>query len=242
MRIVVIGTGGVGGYFGARLAASGEEVTFVARGPHLSAIADNGLVLKSGLGDAHLTDVIVVDKLGPEHSADLYIIAVKLWSTETALKMIAPLIDESSAVLSLQNGVAANHLMTKHLPHDVGVGGLAYISSHIAQPGVIEHIGTKADIIVGELGGQHTDRIRRIHDVFSTANIKTSISTEIRSELWKKFIFLSALSGVCAYGRQTVGEILNAPEGRARLVALLTEAYEVGVAQGVELPADLTSS
>ncbi len=147
MRIAILGAGAVGGYFGARLAAGGTDVTFVARGAHLAAIQRDGLRVTSQRGDVHLPAVKAVDDISKVGEVDLVIVAVKLWDTEQVAVTLKPLAEHGAAILSLQNGVHKDEVLREHVPPEAVIGGLCYIAAVIAEPGTIRHDGTMQRII-----------------------------------------------------------------------------------------------
>lgn len=235
MKIVIFGSGGVGGYFGARLADAGEEVVFVARGDHLEAINRNGLKVESPLGDLHLPDAIATDDVAAIGPADIVILTVKLWSTADALEQMKTMVGPRTCVLSLQNGVGAGRVIAETLGEDTPIGGLAYISSHIERPGVIRHIGTNAHLTFGELDGRVTKRVEDMSGLFDRAGIAATQSEAITLKIWEKFVFLSALSGLCALTREPVGKIIWGSQSRQVLQSLLQEACAVGRSTGIPL-------
>jgi len=238
MRITIMGTGGVGGYFGARLANAGQDVTFVARGAHLAAIREHGLRIESPRGNLHLREVQVTDRPADIGSADLVIFGVKLWDTEAAAAAIRPLVGEHTAVLSFQNGVVKDDILRRVLGERAVVGGVCYIATTIAEPGVIRHTGAMQKLVFGEYDGQASDRLRRFRDACAAADIDHELSDHIRRTLWEKFVFLIGLSGTTATARVPIGTIRSHPRSRAFLHDLMDEAVQVARAEGVPLPAD----
>ena len=161
MKIAVMGTGGVGGYFGAKLARSGCDVTFIARGTHLAAIRERGLLVKSSSGDLHLAPARATadpHEVGP---VDVVLFGVKLWDTATAAGAIRPLLAKDTAVISFQNGVVKDDILIEALGADAVVGGVCYIAATIAEPGVIAHTGTMQRLVFGEYDGRRSARVER---------------------------------------------------------------------------------
>jgi len=236
MRIAVVGTGGVGGYFGARLAAGGNPVTFVARGQHLEAIQRNGLTIQSSRGDLHLDNVHAVDSIRKVEAVDLILIAVKLWDTEEVASALTPLAEGGAAILSLQNGVEKDDVLRRFLPTESVVGGVCYISASIARPGVIGHHGAIQRIAFGEYSGRESARTQMILEACRQAAIDADISLDIQRLIWEKFVFLVGLSGTTASMRQTIGTIRQNPRTRAFLLDLMQEVVNVGRAEGLNLP------
>jgi 2-dehydropantoate 2-reductase len=205
MRIAVVGTGGVGGYFGARLAAEGNPVTFVARGQHLEAIQRNGLTVQSSRGDLHLDNVHAVDSIRKVEAVDLILIAVKLWDTEEVASALTPLAEGGAAILSLQNGVEKDDVLRRFLPTESVVGGVCYISASIARPGVIGHHGAIQRIAFGESSGRESARTQVILEACRQAAIDADISLDIQRLIWEKFVFLVGLSGTHRNPNRTEG-------------------------------------
>lgn len=238
MRIAIIGTGGLGGYFGAQLAKAGEDVTFVARGEHLEAIRRHGLRIDSGhapvlVHPADATDAI--EEIGP---VDLVLISVKLWDTDEVARRVGPQVSGGSTVLSLQNGVSKDHILRRYVPADSLIGGVSYISAVIASPGVVRHDGTLAKIVLGEFDGRRSARVVRIFQLFSNAGVDVELSSSISEDIWKKFVFLVALSSVTSATRQPVGVLRNRERTRKLLRDAMAEVVQVGRARGIRLPAE----
>ncbi|WP_432846509.1 ketopantoate reductase family protein [Amycolatopsis sp. CA-161197] len=238
MRVVVMGTGGVGGYFGARLAHGGHDVSFIARGKHLEALRANGLRVESPLGDLHLPKIDVTDDPTRLAPADLVLFGVKLWDTETSAELIKPLLTDRTAVVSFQNGVVKDDILRRVLGPEHVIGGVCYIAATIAEPGVIRHTGTLQKLVFGEYDGTSSARVQKFHDACAESNIDVEISTEIEQTIWEKFVFLVGLSGTTSTARTTIGPIRANPRSRAFLHDVMAEVVEVARAQGVALPAD----
>lgn len=238
MRIAVLGAGGVGGYFGARLAAAGHDVTFVARGAHLRAIRQNGLRIVSPRGDVTLRDVKAVDDIGSVGPVDFVMVAVKLWDTEQIAPQLRPLVEQGAAVVSFQNGVHKDDILRRHLPAHAIVGGVCYIAAVITEPGVITHNGAMQGLTFGEYDGTRSARLEALLDACRQAGIDADISTAIERLIWEKFVFLVGLSGTTSAVRKPVGVIREHPRTRAFLLDVMREVVEVGRAKGVPLAAD----
>ncbi|MEV0070703.1 2-dehydropantoate 2-reductase [Amycolatopsis sp. NPDC050768] len=238
MRVVVMGTGGVGGYFGARLAQGGHDVSFIARGKHLEALRTNGLKVESAFGDLHLPKIDVTDDPTQLAPADLVLFGVKLWDTETSAELIKPLLTEQTAVVSFQNGVVKDDILRRVLGPEHVIGGVCYIAATIAEPGVIRHTGTLQKLVFGEYDGTISARVQKFHDACAESNIDVEISTGIEQTIWEKFVFLVGLSGTTSTARTTIGPIRANPRSRAFLHDVMAEVLEVARAQGVALPAD----
>lgn len=238
MKIAVMGTGGVGGYFGARLAQGGCEVSFIARGAHLAAIREHGLKVESKLGDIHLTSVRVTDDpraLGP---VDLVLFSVKLWDTESAARLVKPLFGPDTAIISFQNGVQKDDILQPTCGEKAVMGGVGYIATSIAQPGVIRHTGTMQRLVFGEYDGKRSPRAEAFLAACRRAGIDAELSADIRREIWEKFVFLVGLSGTTATMRLPIGPVRENPRTRSFLFDLMQETVAVGRAHGVALPED----
>jgi len=242
MRIVIMGAGGIGGYFGARLAAAGNDVAFIARGAHLAAMRANGLVVRSARGDLHLTDITATDDPNTLARADLVLIGVKLWDTEAAATAVKPLVRPGTAVVSFQNGIEKDDVLARILGREAVIGGTAQISVVIAGPGVIAHTGALAKLVIGELDNRRTPRIETIAATCQTAGIETEIAADIRLATWQKFAFLVAVSACTTSMRQPIGPLRGNPQTRAFLRDVMREVVAVGQAQGVPLPADFADA
>jgi 2-dehydropantoate 2-reductase len=239
MKIAVMGAGGVGGYFGARLAVSGEEVHFIARGAHLEAIQNNGLQVYSANGDVLAKPALATSSPASVGPVDLVVVAVKLWSTEQALRDAAPLVGPNTAVVSFQNGVVAVDAIGKIYGDQRTLGGVAQIAAVIEKPGVIRHTGTMAVLVVGELDGQPSTRAQRFVDACKRAGIEARLSDDIRKSIWEKYSFLVAASAMTGLTRLPLGAVREDPDTRALMGQIMSEAAAVGKAMGVRLDADL---
>jgi len=242
MRIVIMGAGGLGGYFGARLAAVGNDVAFVARGAHLGAMRASGLVVRSARGDLNLTRITATDDPSTLDPADLVLIGVKLWDTEAAATAVKPLVRPGTAVVSFQNGIDKDEVLGRILGREAVIGGTAQISVVIASPGVIAHTGTLAKLIIGEPDNRRTPRIEAVLAALQAAGIDAEIAADIRLSTWQKFAFLVAVSACTTSMRQPIGPIRGNPQTRAFLRDVMREAVAVGQAQGVPLPDDFADA
>ena len=233
-----MGSGGVGGYFGARLAQAGCDVGFIARGAHLAALRERGLVVESKLGNVSLPKVRATDEPSTLGSVDVVLIAVKLWDTEAAVRAISPIVGPSTAVLSLQNGVQKDDALRHLLGDGPILGGLCYIAATIARPGVISHTGTMQKLEFGEYDGRRSARAEALLEACQRAGIDAELSQDIRRAIWEKFVFLVGLSATTATVRLPIGPIRTHPQTRRFLLGTMREAVAVGRAQGVALTAD----
>ena len=233
-----MGAGALGGYFGARLAAAGNDVAFVARGAHLSAIRRDGLRVTSALGDLHMRDVAATDDPRRLDPADLVLIAVKLWDLPAAAEAVQKLLRPGTAVVAFQNGVSKDELLVRVLGRPAVIGGVAQIGVVIERPGVIAHTGTMAKLIFGELDNTRSARVAALLAACTAAGIDAEIPADIRLATWEKFVFLVGMSGATASMRSRLGPIRANPQTRAFLRDLMQEAVAVGQAMGVTLPDD----
>ncbi len=234
MKIVVFGTGGVGGYFGGRLAQAGNDVTFIARGQHLNAIKQNGLTVKSINGDfnvkAHATeDLSTVD------TPDLIILGVKSWQISDAAQQLKKIVAETTMVLPLQNGANNADKLRAVLPDNNVIVGLSKIISRIESPGVIDHFAVDPEIVFAEYNNQLTERIKRLNTVLNQAKIKNSISEDIHLDIWKKYLFITTISGIGALTRASVGAMRENTEVRQIMLQTANEIVAVANAKGIGL-------
>lgn len=237
MRVLVMGTGGVGGYFGARLAATGCDVGFVARGAHLQALQTSGLRVQSTLGDLALKVNASADPADFK-APDLVLLGVKLWDTEAAIRQLRGVLPASAAVVSFQNGVVKDELLARELGPERVIGGVCYIAASIAEPGVIRHSGPMQKLVFGEHDGTQSDRIVRFRDACAAAGIGVEVSSDIRRTTWEKFVFLVGLSATTTLARSPIGPIREHAPTRAFLRSVMAEVVDVARAEGVALPAD----
>jgi 2-dehydropantoate 2-reductase len=242
MRIAIMGAGGVGGYFGARLANAGYEVAFVARGRHLLAMKERGLLVTSALGDVRLARPLASDDPATMGWFDAVLFAVKLWDTESAAAAIKPLLAAGGVVIPFQNGVESIERVGAVVGEAHVMGGVAYIAAKIAEPGVIAHTGTMARLRFGTILPAQQPAAEALLAACKRAAIDAEIVADIRQALWMKFVFLVALSGLTAATRQPIGVIRADPDLRATLEAAMREAWSVGRARGIALPDDFIAS
>ena len=237
MKIAIIGTGGVGGYFGAKLVQAGYDVTFVARGEHLKSIQNNGLTIKSFLGDFKVDNLKATDKITEIDKPDLIIIGVKAWQIKEIRDNIKMILKDNTVILPLQNGVLASEELSESIDKKHIFGGLCRIISKIDSPGVIHHIGITPAIIVGELDKSKTERIEKIQEIFITAGIESKISENIEADLWKKFITI-CVSGLLAVSNTTYGELRSMKETRRLMIDLLKEIFLLSQKIGAGIETD----
>jgi 2-dehydropantoate 2-reductase len=237
MRVAVMGSGGIGGYYGGKLAAAGEDVTFIARGAHLAAIQRDGLQVKSVGGDFHVrpkaTDA--PSTVGP---VDLVLFCVKGYDTETAAEATRPLVGPETTVLCLQNGVDNEDKLARILGPSCILGGAVHILSTIGAPGVINQTAGPRTLKCGEMDGRPSARVARVVEAFVRAGVGAEASVNILVDLWEKYVFICAHGGVTALGRLGIGEILWCPETARFYRSVMEEIAAVGRAKGVALPPD----
>ncbi len=238
MRIAIVGAGGVGGYFGARLAAAGHDVRFLARGAHLAAMRENGLRVESALGDLHLHPVTASDRAEDLGPADVVLFSVKLWDTESAAEVVRPLLGPDTPVITFQNGVDSVPRLDSVLGPGHAVGGVCHIAAVIGAPGVIRHTGTLARLWVGRAEGGAGRNIEAFAQAGQAAGVEIEVAPDIRRNIWEKFVFLAPFSGVTSLTRLPIGPIRDDADTRALLRAAVDEAVAVARAEGVELPVD----
>ena len=239
LKIIMMGSGGVGGFFGGRLAKAGCDVSFVARGAHLEALRAHGLTIENeAQGDIHVPQVKVTDDPASLGVADIVILSVKLWDTEAAARAIRPIVGPHTGVLSLQNGVVKDDILRRVFDPAQVMGGVCYVATHIARPGVIEQVGTMQRIVVGEYDGRTSDRARQLHEALSKSGVDAELSSDVRRAIWEKYVFLVGLSATTTTMRSTIGPIRENPRTRAFLHDIMREVVAVGRAQGVALAED----
>lgn len=237
MKIAIIGTGGVGGYFGAKLAQAGNDVTFVARGKHLKVIKQNGLVVKSFLGDMHIEDAKAVERISDLQQADLVLCGVKAWQIKEIRNDLKTITHSNSIVLPLQNGVLAAQELSEVLGNNVVMGGLCRIISKIEQPGVISHFGVTPEIIFGELDKSLSARMDTLKSLFDEAGIQCKASKDIEADVWRKFISI-CVSALLAVSKTTYGEMCELKETRIMMIDLLNEIYAVSQKMNINIKPD----
>jgi 2-dehydropantoate 2-reductase len=238
MKIAIFGTGGVGGYFGGRLAQAAEDVTFIARGEHLRAIQKNGLKVESLNGDFLVYPAKATAEVNEVGPVDLVIVGVKAWQVPEAARAMKPLVGPETTVLPLQNGVDALPQLTAELGQGSVIGGLCKIVSFVVGPAHIRHASFAPSIIIGEPDNQRSDRIVEIEKTFNRAGVETSIAADINVALWMKFLFIASFSGVGAIANAPAGSLRTDPELRAQMLRAMEEIYSLAHARGIKLPPD----
>ena len=243
MKFAIFGTGGVGGYFGGRLAQAGHDVTFIARGAHLARIEDAGLRVDSIGGDFVVKPAKVTDSTQSIWETDVVIVATKAWQLTESIEQLKLLVGERTTVLPLLNGIEQMDLLVDTFGDDHVIGGYCRISSFVASPGHITHVGVKPFISFGELNHNESDRVKKLNNIFSALDgIDVDVPADIQVAMWGKFILICSTSGVGAVTRQPFGFIRGIQETRAMLRSSLEETFHVGLARNVNLPADLVDT
>jgi 2-dehydropantoate 2-reductase len=238
MRIAVFGAGGVGGYFGGRLAQSGQDVTFIARGAHLDAIRANGLKITSKKGDFAINPAQATDDPKDIGVVDAVLIAVKAWSVAEAAEAIRPIVGPDTCILPLENGVDAPAQLSAIFGAERVLGGLCRVISYIGEPGRIQHDGGDDFIALGELDNQPSARVDVLRDAFANAGLNVDLPKDIHAAMWAKFLFISAFSGVGAVTRSPAGVTRALPGTRSMLESAMTEAFNVAKARGIAIADD----
>ncbi len=233
-----MGSGGVGGYFGGRLAAAGHDVTFIARGAHLDALRRRGLRIESPAGPVHLSRVQATDTPAGIGPVDIVLFAVKMYDTGVAAEAITPIVGPGTGVVTLQNGVEAVDILSRILGRQAVVGGTAYIAAVISEPGVIRHTAM-AHLVFGELDGTPSARVEALHAACAGAGFQSTISPRVESAIWGKFVRLSVFSGMTAVTRSPIGALRDDPDLLAMLKAACEETLAVARARGVPLGPEL---
>lgn len=236
MKIAVVGAGGIGGYYGALLQQSGQEVAFLARGAHLEAMRVHGLRVESVVADAITLPVVATQdpqEIGP---VDLVLFTVKAYDSEAAARLLPPLLGPQTGVLTLQNGVDSVDLLSAVVGREHVLGGLCFIFCVVAAPGVIHHRGGPRRVVLGELDGSVTPRAQAAHEAFRAAGTPVEVSRKILVEMWEKYVFINAQGGMTALTRQPIGAIRESPETFEMYLAVAEEVAAVGRAHGIPIP------
>jgi len=237
MNIVVFGAGGVGGYFGGKLAQAGNDVTFIARGKHLQAIKSNGLLIKSIQGDFKVHPK-VTDDVTNIKNPDLVILGVKSWQVEDVAVQLKPIISENTLVLPLQNGADNADRLRAILPHKNVLAGLCKIVSRVESPGIIDHFAFDPEIVFGEYDNENSKRVQNLSMLFDNAGIKNKVSEDIHLDIWKKFLFIATVSGIGALTRVEFGAMRDDEHIRQIMYQTANEIVAVANAKGIALTND----
>jgi 2-dehydropantoate 2-reductase len=242
MKILIMGTGGVGGYYGGLLAQQGNEVTFISRGAHLYALRHQGLQVKSVHGDFTVFPANATEDPAKVETVDLVLFCVKTYNTDEAAEAIRPVVGPQTVVMSLQNGVDAAERIGKVIGLEHVIGGVTWLSSAVESPGVIKQISQFRRIVLGELSGGTSERIQSIFEVLNHTGITVEISENIQKVLWTKLVFITAVSSIGSLTRLPMGDYRSVPETRNLLSSIMQEVESVARAQGVELDGDVVQN
>jgi 2-dehydropantoate 2-reductase len=237
MRVVIFGTGGAGGYFGAQLALSGEQVVFVARGEHLKALRAKGLRVETPKGDTIVHPVEATDDPAGVSGADVVLVGVKAWQVLAAAEALRPLVSRGSFVVPLQNGVEAATQLAAVLGADHVLGGMCGTLSWVAGPGHIRSAGGNNFIKFGELSNLLSERVERLRDAFAKVGVPVDVPSDIVRALWEKFLMVTSFGGVGAIARAPIGVTRSVPETRRLLERGLEEVVAVARARNIEMSA-----
>ena len=238
MRIAIFGTGGVGGYFGARLAEAGEDVVFLARGAHLEAIRRAGLKVVTDSGVILVHPAQATDDPAEVGAVEAVLVCVKAWQVSEAARAMGPMVGPDTAVCPLQNGVEAAAQLVEVLGERPVLGGLSGTLSFITAPGEIRSVGNTNFVKLGERDGRTSERARRLRDALARAGVDAEIPQDIEAATWQKFLFVTAFGGVGAVTRAPLGVIRDVPETRRLLEGCMRETHAVARARGVALAED----
>ena len=239
MKIAVMGSGGVGGYYGCLLARQGHDVTFIARGSHLKAIQENGLQVKSIHGDFHILPAKAMDnptEIGP---VDLVLFCTKTYATDEAAEQIKPIVGTKTTVMSLQNGIDAVEQIGAVIGMQHMIGATTWISSSIEASGKIKQVSQFRRVVLGEMDGQVTSRVQLIYETLRETGITVELSENILQNLWTKYVFIAAISSLGTLTRLPIGEYRAVSETRAMMISLMEEIVSVALAQKVNLDKDI---
>lgn len=237
MKIAVVGVGGVGGYFGGRLAQAGIDVTFIARGATLAALRNGPLRVESTLGDFEV-NVDATDDPTTTGTVDAILLAVKTWQLPDVAARLAPMLNRDTIVVPLENGIDAPDVLSPIVGKDHVVGGLCAIVSYIVAPGHIRHAAFEPMVMFGELDNRRSERVERLREAFLRANVNAEIPQDIHRSMWTKFLFISVLSGVGSITRVPTGVWRSMPEVREVADTALREVVALATARGIDLGED----
>jgi 2-dehydropantoate 2-reductase len=241
MKVAVVGAGGTGAFYGGALAKAGAEVTMIARGPHLEAIKSNGLQLKSVLLGDFLVNSAATDDMSSIGAVDLIIFSVKSWGTDDAIGSMSGLVGDDTVIISTQNGIDSERLLTDAFGAEHVLGCTAVVSAMITEPGVVNQAGGPGSLEIGELLGGRSDRVTDLVARFIETGLTAQAHDNIQLALWQKFIFICALGGMTALTRKPIGEIWAQPTTTEMYLQVLTEVANVGRAEGVNIPESIAA-
>ncbi len=244
MRVLIAGTGGVGGYLGARLSQAGNPVTFLARGRTLEALRANGLFVRSDHGDVRLERVTAIERAGGEAgganggAADAVLFCVKLYDNDGAADAAAGAVVPGTVICSFQNGVESARFLRERFPAATVVGGVARIEAWTVQPGVVEQRGAFTSLTVGAFDPEQRAVAEGLAAAFRGSPTQVDVADDIASALWFKLLIIAGIGGVTAYYRSTIGDVRSDPDRRALIVSVFEEVEAVAAAQRIDLPPD----
>jgi 2-dehydropantoate 2-reductase len=241
LKVIVLGAGAIGAYYGGQLARTGHDVTLYARGENLAAIRGSGLEIRTPEGST-VVHVAATDSADELPAADFAILGVKSYSLESIGPVVRQVARKGTAILPFLNGVeTTDRLIALGVPRDALLGGVTRISVARVQPGVVERRGAFRSVIIGELDGQTTDRVTRIAAAFRDADVDSRVSNRIDVDLWQKFVFIAAMAAACGLARSPIGPLREKPLGRRLLERAVQEAVDVARARGIPLPDNETA-
>jgi len=238
MRIAIFGSGGVGGYFGGRLALAGNDVTFIARGAHLRALRSTGLRVESINGDFTVSPVRATDNPTQVSNVDVVILGVKAWQAGDAARAMKPMVGADTFVLPLQNGVEAFEQLSAVLGRKHVLGGLCKIVSYLVEPGHISHAGFEPFVAFGEWDNHPSDRVEALRETLTRAGVEAKVPPDIQAAVWNKFLFISGFSGVGAVTRAPAGVLRRLPQTRSLMERSMLEIEQVAESRGIRLAGD----
>jgi len=238
MRIAVMGTGGMGGYYGGLLAATGQDVTFIARGSHLQAIQDRGLRLNGPRGNIHVTPAKATDDPVTVGPVDVVLFCVKLYAAEQAAAAIKPMLRPGTMVISLMNGVDGPERIAGVIGPGHALGGAAYASAKIEEPGVVSYQSEMSKLVYGELDGTISERALAFKQACTGTGFDAEVSDNIERTLWQKFVLLATNAALTTITRKPAAAVYSDPDLKALAIALMQEVVAVGAAKGIILPDD----
>jgi 2-dehydropantoate 2-reductase len=237
IRIAVLGAGGVGGYFGGRLAAAGHEVTFIARGEHLAALRRDGLAVESVTGDFVVETVRATDKTEEVGEVDYVLLGVKTWQLDPAIASLKPLIGPNTAVVTTQNGVEAPHQVADAIGREAVLPGAVEVIAFLDGPGRVRQIGGGGKLTFGEWDNQLTERVERLRDALQESGLIPAVAPDIWAALWSKFLALGSVGAIATLADAPYGVLRSRPGLRQLILDSMAEIQQVAKAAGIQLPA-----
>jgi 2-dehydropantoate 2-reductase len=242
MKIAIMGTGGVGGYYGGLLSRSGQDVTFIARGAHLRAIREEGLKVKSVHGDFTVSPAKATDTPAEVGPVDMVLFVTKTYQTDEAAQLITPMVAQNTVIVSLQNGIDAADRIARVVGMEHMLGGVTWLSAAIEAPGLIGQYSQFRRIALGEFSGEATPRLKAALDALQATGATVEVSDVILKVLWTKFVFIAPVMAMGSLTRVTFGEYRNVPEARTVLTEAISEVAAVAKAKGVTLDKDVVDT